>query len=425
MRIAIVGTGIAGNVVAYKLHRRHDITVFEAGSHVGGHTHTHDIIENGTTHTIDTGFIVFNDWTYPNFIALLDELGVESTATAMSFSSSCRATGIEYCGSSLNTLFAQRRNLLRPGFHGMIRDILRFNRDSRELLESEDTGLSLGQYLVAGNYGRLFINNYIIPMGAAIWSTDPQLMLSFPAVNFVRFFYNHGLLNIKDRPQWRVIKGGSREYVKKLTAGFCDRIRLNTPVISVERTPANVIIQTAAGTSERFDHVFIASHSDQALDMLADATQAERDILGAIPYQRNEVALHTDTGLLPRTRRAWAAWNYLNRSSQATRVSVTYNMNILQHIKSSSTYCVTLNDTENIAPDRIIQRLAYHHPVFTASGITAQQRQNEINGVQRTWYCGAYWRNGFHEDGVYSALQAVKQFEELTGHAQSPLRRAG
>lgn len=425
MRIAIVGTGIAGNVVAHKLHKKHDITVFEAGSHVGGHTHTHDIPDTDCTHAIDTGFIVYNDWTYPNFIALLDELGVESTATAMSFSSSCRSTGIEYSGSSLNTLFAQRRNLLRPGFHGMIRDILRFNRESRALLADDDASLSLGQYLAANNYGRLFIDNYIIPMGAAIWSTDPQLMLSFPAINFIRFFYNHGLLNVKNRPQWRVIKGGSREYVRKLTAGFSDRIRLNTPVASIQRSPTHVTISTASGMQERFDHVFIASHSNQALEILSDATPSERDILGAIPYQNNEVVLHTDTSLLPRTRRAWAAWNYLSRSRQATRVSVTYNMNILQHIQSGETYCVTLNDTENIDPDRIIQKLSYDHPVFTTSGIAAQQRQGEINGVRRTWYCGAYWRNGFHEDGVFSALKAVENFEEQSGHAQSSLRRAG
>ena len=425
MRIAIIGTGIAGNVVAHKLHRQHDITVFEAGSHAGGHTHTHDIPDNGNTHAIDTGFIVFNDWTYPGFIALLDELGVESTATAMSFSSSCRSTGIEYSGSSLNTLFAQRRNLLRPGFHGMIRDILRFNRESRELLQDDDADLSLGQYLAENNYGNLFINNYIIPMGAAIWSTDPQLMLSFPAVNFIRFFYNHGLLNVKDRPQWRVIKGGSREYVKKLTAGFIDRIQLNTPIVAIQRAPTHVTVQTASGMKQQFDHVFIASHSDQALDMLSDPTQRERDVLGAIPYQKNEVVLHTDTSLLPRTKRAWAAWNYLSRGRDAARVSVTYNMNILQHIQSGSTYCVTLNDTENIDPEKIIRRLCYDHPVFTASGIAAQQCQREINGVRRSWYCGAYWRNGFHEDGVFSALQAVKHFEEQTGDAQSSLRRAG
>jgi predicted NAD/FAD-binding protein len=307
----------------------------------------------------------------------------------------------------------------------MIRDILRFNRESRELLEIGDTSLSLGQYLAANNYSSLFINNYIIPMGAAIWSTDPQLMLSFPAENFIRFFYNHGLLNVKNRPQWRVIKGGSREYVRKLTAGFKDRIRLNTPVAAIQRTPTHVIVETSAGRKEHFDHVFIASHSDQALDMLGDATRTEREILGAIPYQENEVVLHTDTSLLPRSRRAWAAWNYLSRSRQATRVSVTYNMNILQHIQSESTYCVTLNDTANIDPDRIIRKLSYDHPVFTASGVAAQQRLGEISGARRTWYCGAYWRNGFHEDGVVSALQAVENFEEQIGHAQSSLRRAG
>ena len=424
MKIAIIGTGIAGNVAARQLCKQHDITVFEAGKHVGGHTHTHDIVHNGKSYAIDTGFIVFNDWTYPNFIALLDELGVDSQPTDMGFSSRCEKTGIEYNGATLNQLFAQRRNLLRPRFHLMIRDILRFNRESRELIDANDENLSLGQYLDDNHYGRLFIDNYIIPMGAAIWSTDPQQMLSFPACYFVRFFANHGLLNISDRPQWRVIKGGSREYVKRLVAPFRDRIRLNQAIVSVKRLTTHVEVTLAGGGTESFDQLFIATHSNQALDMLADPSEQEQSILGAIPYQKNDVVLHTDTALLPKQRRTWAAWNYLRRSDHNQRVSVTYNMNMLQGLQSTDTFCVTLNDTRNINPEKIIRHLQYDHPVYTTAGIAAQQRHREINGQRRTWYCGAYWRSGFHEDGVVSALNALQDFREYSD-AQSSLRRAG
>jgi predicted NAD/FAD-binding protein len=424
MKIAVIGTGIAGNVAAWHLCREHDITVYEAGEHIGGHTHTHDINRDGKHHAIDTGFIVFNDWTYPNFIALLKELGVASKATDMSFSSRCDVSGIEYKGSSLNQLFAQRRNIIQPRFHGMIWDILRFNRESQELIDHHDETLSLGRYLEENNYGRLFIDNYIIPMGAAIWSTDPQQMLAFPACYFVRFFANHGLLNIKERPQWRVIAGGSREYVKKLTAPFRNRIRLNEPVVSVKRLTTHVEVRTSDGQLQRFDHLFIATHSDQALNMLADPSQLERDTLGAIPYQSNDVVLHTDTSLLPKTRRAWAAWNYLRRQGNHQRVSVTYNMNILQGIQGSETFCVTLNDTQNIDPDKIIRRMQYQHPVYTTAGVAAQECHRVINGMRRTWYCGAYWRFGFHEDGVVSALRALQDFKEYSD-VQSSLRRAG
>ena len=425
MKIAVIGTGISGNVAARALCREHDITVFEAGDHIGGHTHTHDIRHDGETHAIDTGFIVFNDWTYPNFMALLNEIGAASFPTEMSFSSRCEASGIEYNGASLNRLFSQRRNLLRPAFHAMIGDILRFNRQSRELLDHSDAGLTLGRYLEGNHYGPLFINNYIIPMGAAIWSTDPRQMLDFLACHFVRFFTNHGLLNIRDRPQWHVITGGSREYVDRLVAPFRDRIRLGEAVVALKRLPGHVEVRTSSGAREGFDHVFIACHSDQALAMLHEPTQPEREVLGAIPYQHNEVVLHTDTSLLPKTRRAWAAWNYLRKPGDCGRVSVTYNMNILQKLQSETTFCVTLNDTQDINPEKILRRISYQHPVFTAAGVAAQQRQQEINGWHRTWYCGAYWRYGFHEDGVVSALNALQDFREYLEHAQSNLRRAG
>jgi len=425
MKIAVIGSGIAGNVAAWHLCREHDITVFEAGDHAGGHTDTHQVSLNGREYFIDTGFIVFNDWTYPYFINLLNELGVESRPTEMSFSSRCLVSGLEYNGSSLNRIFAQRRNLLRPSFHRMLRDILRFNRESLELLENPNDSLSLGDYLQSGDYGSLFINNYIVPMGAAIWSTDPGQMLEFPAAYFVRFFSNHGLLNIKDRPQWRVITGGSHRYVQKLTATYRDRIRLNEAVVSATRHPRHVEIRTSQGHRERFDHVFIASHSNQALAMLSDASRLEREILGAIRYQDNDVVLHTDTAQLPASRRAWAAWNYLRMSDRHDqRASVTYNMNILQGLRGPDTFCVTLNNSGNIDPQKILLRLQYEHPVFTKEAVGAQKRHAEINGQQRTWFCGAYWGNGFHEDGVVSALNALQHFEEHSENAQLSLSRA-
>ena len=424
MKIAVIGTGIAGNVAARELCREHEITVFEAADHVGGHTHTHSIDDNGRSLAIDTGFIVFNDWTYPNFIALLDELGVPSQPSEMSFGVKCERTGLEYKGHTLNTLFAQRRNLLRPSFHRMLRDILRFNREARSLLEASDDSLTLGDYLRNNHYSTAFTDYYIIPMGAAIWSAEPRRMLSFPATRFARFFANHGLLNIKNRPQWRVIRGGSRSYVDKLTAPFRQQIRLNTPVTGITRRATHVEVSSAGYGMERFDRVFIACHSDQALAMLNDASPLERAVLGAIPYQRNDVVLHTDTSLLPRRRLAWSAWNYHRLAGDYATVAVTYNMNLLQGLPTPQTYLVTLNNSDAVDPDKIIKRLSYDHPVFTPDGIAAQQRQGEINGIKRSYFCGAYWRYGFHEDGVVSALNALAHFREKDGEQQLPLSRA-
>jgi len=421
MKIAIIGSGIAGNVVAHRLHPDHEITVFEAGSHAGGHTHTHAVEAGGERHEIDTGFIVFNDWTYPNFIALLEELGVPSQPSAMSFSVRNEATGLEYNGTTLNSLFAQRRNLLRPSFHRMLRDILRFNREAKTLLES-DAEPALGDYLAGHGYSREFIGDYLVPMGAAIWSTDPARMLAFPARYFVRFFDNHGMLSVDRRPQWRAIRGGSARYVERLVAPFRSRIRLETPVEYVRRLPDRVIVKARGAEPERFDHVFVACHADQALRLLADATPQEREILGAIPYSENEVVLHTDASLLPRARRAWAAWNCHVRPEAGARVALTYNMNILQSLSARETFCVTLNDDTRIAPAKIIKRLVYHHPLYTPAGVAAQGRQHEINGRRRTWFCGAYWRYGFHEDGVVSAQAALRHFAE-TFHAQRDLSR--
>ena len=423
MRIAIIGTGIAGNVAAYKLREQHDITVFEAGSYVGGHTNTIDVEESGDTLAVDTGFIVFNEATYPNFIELLENIGQASKPTEMSFSVHAEDRRLEYMGSSLNGLFAQRSNLLRPSFYRMVRDILRFFREAATDVEQHGGQMTLGEYLRSHNYSREFIDDYLVPMTSAIWSAEPVAVLDMPAMFLVRFFANHGLLQLKDRPQWHVIEGGSREYVRKLTAGHADRIRLNSPVTAIRRRPNGVVVSSNMG-DEVFDHVFIACHSDQALAMLDDPTPEEKAVLGAIRYQPNEAILHTDASVLPSRRRAWAAWNYFVPADRCEHVAVSYNMNILQGLEARETYVVTLNDDRRIDPGRIVKRIAYDHPMYTLDTIAAQTRQAEIN-CDRTFYCGAYWRNGFHEDGVVSALNAVAHFEERLQHEELHLRRAG
>jgi predicted NAD/FAD-binding protein len=425
MKIAVIGTGIAGNVVARHLYREHDITVFEAADYVGGHTHTIDVVLGGERYAIDTGFIVFNDRTYPNFIALLDDLGVASQPTEMSFSVRCERTDLEYNGASLNALFAQRRNLLRPSFHRMLRDIIRFNREAPELLDVGEDSRTLGDVLRAGAYSREFVEHYLVPMGAAIWSAEPENIYRFPAQFFIRFFRNHGLLSINDRPQWRVVAGGSRSYVEALVRPFRDRIRLRSPVCVVTRYADHVEIRSQGGPPERFDCVFIAAHSDQALAMLRDASAQEREVLAAIPYQENDVVLHTDASLLPRRRRAWAAWNYHLFADPQTRVAVTYNMNILQGLDAPAQFLVTLNCAERIDPAKVLARFRYDHPVLLPGSLGQQARMGEISGTRRTFYCGAYWQNGFHEDGVCSAMQALKYFREWVTHGEQPLRRVG
>ncbi len=421
MKIAIIGSGIAGNLAAYRLHADHQITVYEAGSHVGGHAHTHTLDLGGKHVDVDTGFIVFNDRTYPNFIALLDELGVASQASAMSFSVRNDARNMEYNGTTVNSLFAQRRNLLRPSFLAMVRDILKFNRHAPQLLLQGEGELPLGEVLQRQRYSQSFVDHYIIPMGAAIWSTNPASMFNFPARFFVRFLMNHGMLTVNDRPQWRTIVGGSARYVEKLTAPFRDRIRLRTPVEWIRRQPGSVLVKAQGSEAERYDAVFMACHSDQALQLLTDPTQAEREVLGAIPYQRNEAILHTDSRLMPRRRLAWACWNYHSIANHEGPLALTYNMNMLQNLDTRENLMVTLNRSDMIDRSRIILRATYHHPVFTPASIAAQARQREINGHHGTYYCGAWWRNGFHEDGVVSAMDALAHFEE--DHAQRAVHR--
>ncbi|RIJ12980.1 FAD-dependent oxidoreductase [Pseudomonas sp. 91RF] len=413
MNIAIVGSGIAGLTCAYLLGRRHDVTVFEAGAWVGGHTHTVTVTVDGRDYAVDTGFIVFNDWTYPNFIRLLGQLGVNSKATEMSFSVTDPDIGLEYNGNNLDSLFAQRSNLLSPGFWGMLRDILRFNKEARRDLAEQRiaSDTTLDDYLKAGGYGERFILHYIVPMGAAIWSMPMAEMLNFPLQFFVRFFENHGLLSVSNRPQWRVIEGGSSAYLAPLTASFKERIRVNCPVNRIERNEHGVVIHSPVGI-EHFDKVVLACHSDQALRLLANPSRAEREILGTLPYADNEVVLHTDTRLLPMRKRAWASWNYRLGGAGHTHAAVTYDMNILQGIQSDTTFCVSLNQSAGISPSKVLARFTYAHPQFSLAAVAAQQRWAELDGAQHTHYCGAYWANGFHEDGVVSALRVAAAFGE-------------
>ncbi len=413
MKIAIIGSGIAGLTSAYLLNRRHDITVFEASDWIGGHTHTVDVEVKGQRYAVDTGFIVFNDWTYPNFIRLLSQLGVGFKDTEMSFSVSDPLSGVEYNGHNLNTLFAQRRNLVSPKFIGMVRDILRFNREALNDLNNQriDADMTLGDYLKANGYSERFIQHYIVPMGAAIWSMSLNDMLGFPLQFFVRFFKNHGLLSVSDRPQWCVIEGGSSSYVAPLTESFKQHIRLNCAVNRVERDGDGVTVHSAAG-SERFDKVVFACHSDQALALLAAPTPTEQAILGALPYADNHVVLHTDTRLLPKRPLAWASWNYRLGGPVDQPAAVTYDMNILQGIQSDTTFCVSLNQTAAIDPSKILARYTYAHPQYNLAGMAAQARWEELLGANHSYFCGAYWANGFHEDGVVSALRVAREFGE-------------
>ncbi|MDP2748449.1 NAD(P)/FAD-dependent oxidoreductase [Pseudomonas sp.] len=413
MKIAIIGSGIAGLTSAYLLNRSHDITVFEASDWIGGHTHTVDVQVDGQRYAVDTGFIVFNDWTYPNFIRLLSQLGVGFKATEMSFSVSDPVSGVEYNGHSLNSLFAQRSNLVSPKFWSMVRDILRFNREALNDLNQQRiaSDMTLGDYLKANGYSERFIQHYIVPMGAAIWSMSLNDMLGFPLQFFVRFFKNHGLLSVSDRPQWCVVEGGSSSYVAPLTESFKQHIRLNCAVTRVERDSDGVTVHSAAGT-ERFDKVIFACHSDQALALLAEPTRIEKEILGALPYADNDVVLHTDTRLLPKRPLAWASWNYRLGGPVDQPAAVTYDMNILQGIKSDTTFCVSLNQTAAIDPSKILARYTYAHPQYSLAGMAAQARWEELLGANHSYFCGAYWANGFHEDGVVSALRVAREFGE-------------
>lgn len=433
-KIAIIGSGISGLTAGFLLHRLHDITLFEAAPGLGGHTATVDVSHGGRTYAVDTGFIVFNDRTYPNFLKLLARIGVASQPAEMSFSVKS-PEGLEYNGHNLDTLFAQRSNLLSPRFYRFVAEILRFNRQARAWLaerssvgqspagqapadSSEPTDsleptekpeLTLGAFLQAGGFSDYFARHYILPMGAAIWSSTLADMRTFPLGFFLRFFQNHGLLDVANRPQWYVIPGGSREYLGPLTSGWQQQIRLACPVQGIRRLGDGVVIQSPEG-EEHFDEVILACHSDQALRLLQDASEREHAILGAMPYQANEVWLHTDVNCLPARRKAWASWNYLLDTDEQARPLVSYNMNILQGLDSPSPFCVSLNPAGKVDESQVLRRFVYDHPVFNLASIQAQQARADICGQGHTHFCGAYWYNGFHEDGVRSALDVATRF---------------
>ncbi|CAM3868425.1 NAD(P)/FAD-dependent oxidoreductase [Rheinheimera salexigens] len=414
MRIAVIGGGISGMLSWYLLQRQHEVIIFEANDYLGGHTATVDVSVQGKQYAIDTGFIVFNDWTYPIFNRFISELNVDYQHTEMSFSVKNNAENLEYNGNTLSSLFAQRRNLFRPSFWRMLLEINRFNKLGKKLLGQDhtDLALSLGEFLTKHNFSQKISHNYLLPMGAAIWSSGLTAMPDFPVRFFLRFFNNHGLLNITDRPQWAVIKGGSRNYVQALQAKLgTDSIRLKQTITKVLRDQDSVTLQFTQGHSETFDKVVFACHSDQALALLGEnASENERQILANIAYKDNEVILHTDTALLPKRKKAWAAWNYNLSSVANEQATLTYNMNILQGIEAPVTFCVTLNNTAEIDNSKILGRFMYQHPVYNQQTLVAQARRQEINGQQHSYFCGAYWYNGFHEDGAKSAVDVAALF---------------
>lgn len=419
MRIAIIGTGISGLVAAHHLHKYHEITVFDKADYIGGHTNTLDVTLGDQTWAVDTGFIVFNEKTYPNFVKLLKELGVEARDSEMSFSVKCERTGLEYNGTNLDTLFAQRSNLAKPRFWGMLQDIMAFNKKATAFAEDPDADpkMTLGEFLDKGRYGTMFVDYYVLPMGAAIWSASRSNMLNFPMRFFAGFFHNHGMLSVNNRPQWKTVVSGSRSYVKKMVEPWRDRIRLNTPIEKVSRSGAGVWVQPKNGKAECFDEVIMAVHSDQALAMIDRPSLDESEVLGAIKYQKNEAILHMDDSVLPNINKCHAAWNYHITKGEEDPVTVTYHMNILQGLDAPANFLVTLNGGEEIDPSRIIKRIAYEHPIFSSDAVDAQQRYRDISGVNGIHFCGAYWYYGFHEDGVRSGIRVAQDIQALCAHS--------
>jgi len=414
-RIAIIGSGISGLTSAYLLNKCHDITVFEANDYIGGHTHTVPVDINGRELWIDTGFIVCNDRNYPNFLQLMSQAGINLQATEMSFSVSNPASNLEYNGHNLNTLFAQRRNLLRPRFIKLVRNILRFNSAARSAnADPGSTSSTLGEFVESLNLGEELKEDYLYPMVAAIWSCSTRQASEFPLQFFLKFFLNHGLLDIKNRPQWYVLQGGSHSYINPLIAGFRGQVKLDCKVQRITRRETGVSLHMTdqdGEHTEKFDQVIIACHSDQALRMLSDPTPEESAVLGAIGYQENDVILHSDASIMPKNKRAWASWNFLAGATNSNEAPViTYCMNILQGLTEQEPLLVTLNGRDKIAPDRILQEFSYSHPVYSTDALMAQTQRNSICGSNRTHYCGAYWYNGFHEDGVRSALDVCARF---------------
>lgn len=409
MRIAVVGSGIAGLSAAWRLSQRHEVVLFERDDRFGGHTHTHAVRHEGRDWRVDTGFIVHNPVHYPRLAALFEELGVTSRPTTMSFSVH-RADGLEYNATTLDALFCQRRNLVSPRFLGMVADLVRFYREAPALLDGPGPGPTLGGYLALNGYGDAFRDDHLVPMASALWSSPPSRILDFPVRYLVAFMANHQMLQVRGRPQWRVVEGGSATYVERLRARWRVQERLRTPVHAVRRHDHGVQLLHADGI-ENFDHVVLACHSDQALALLERPDPRERAILGALPYQENDVVLHTDARLLPRRRKAWAAWNAYVPGDPAAPCTVSYCMSLLQGLDTREPFVVTLNRTGAIDPSRVLQRMRYAHPVYTAASVSARARAHEIQGLHRTWFAGAYWGWGFHEDGIRSGEEVAAQIE--------------
>ena len=407
MRIAVVGSGISGLASAWLLSGRHHVTLFEANDYFGGHTHTHSVEQQGRRYRIDSGFIVHNPSHYPLLTRMFHELNVASQPTTMSFSVHSEASGLEYNAATLDTLFCQRRNLASPRFIGMVRDLMRFYREAPALVNSSETGITLGDYLTEHEYGAAFRDEHLVPMASALWSSPRTQILGFPVRYLVQFMANHQMLQVSDRPQWRVVRDGSSSYVRALRARWAVRERLNCAVRAIRRLAAGIAVESAAGI-EHFDHVVLACHSDQALALLPDADEREQSILGAMPYQRNDTVLHTDAGVLPVRRKAWAAWNAWLPRDPGEACTVSYCMNLLQGIESPEPFVVTLNRTAAIHPDKVLSRMQYHHPVYSHASVAAQARKPEIQGRRRTWFAGAYWADGFHEDGMRSAVETCR-----------------
>jgi uncharacterized protein len=409
MRIAIVGTGVSGLVCAHLLSRLHDVTLFEADDRPGGHANTVTVDLADGSYDVDTGFLVYNERNYPGLVKLFADLAVATKPSDMSFGVSDEVTGLEWKGSSFDTVFAQRRNLVRPTFLRMLADIVRFNRMARSLLEApHDAIISLGDLLDRGRWSSQFLNWYLVPMGSSIWSAEPSTLLDMPALAFARFFANHGLLEYGNQPDWRTVDGGSRNYVEAIVRPLGSAVRLDDPVTKITRGDDEVEIHTAHGP-EHFDQLVVATHSDQALDLLSDPSPLERDVLGAIRYQPNRATLHTDVSLLPTNPKAWASWNFHRLPDQPRGTTLTYRLRSLQGVASADELLVTLNRDDVIDPATVLGSFDYAHPVYDAAAVDAQQRQGELNGVQRTWFCGAYWGSGFHEDGVQSARVVCRQ----------------
>ncbi len=406
MRIAVIGSGISGISAAWALSAKHEVCLFERDSRLGGHTHTHELQMGGKSYRIDSGFIVHNYANYPLFSKFLNELEVDTKPTEMSFAVHNLGTGLYYNAHSLKTLFCQKRNLFSPSFYTMVADIKRFYKECPALLNCTGDGPSLGEYLAQNNYGDYFITNHLIPMASALWSSPSHAILEFPAKYLVAFMSNHHMLQITNRPQWRVLADGSNSYINKVLERWKVDVRLNTQIHCVKRNTENVCIQTAVG-EECFDHVVFACHSDQALALLDSASDAEASILGAIRYQNNETILHHDASVLPPNRKAWAAWNVTIPKNDSSQCTVSYCMNILQGIESPQPFVVSLNQREQIASDKILAIMHYQHPVYTHDMVAAQKRRHEINGHNRSWFCGAYWGFGFHEDGFRSGLEVA------------------